>query len=424
MNNLVPLLPLIVTFLIFPVIALLVLRALPAPVRVPVFALVCLGGAFGLTVLAASHGVRMRNASAFLPIPIFFFALYMVLVGIQYWNVRRATVHKDSFTTFAFLFPILVLTYIKYTPDSWNVFHFLTGSKHLPEFFVGISYMAFRLSHMVQEVRNEVVPPPRFAEFLSFAFFPPTLSIGPINPYSNFHNSLHHPDPAVTPLGRSLLRVIVGATKYLFLSNLFNQLTYSGLLFDGSPHHPVDLVIAVFAYTLYVYTNFSGYCDMAIGISGLLGIHVMENFADPFLSRNLQIFWNRWHISLSTYMRDMMFSPLSKALIRRFGPKSAVHMIAISIFAVFLVVGVWHGAGLNYVLFGAWQGVGLVVCHYYTHYLKKRLGKQGYAAYMSNRTIERLGVVVTFTYFSLGLFLFANTVDQMGRIFQIVHWNF
>jgi len=420
MVNLVPLLPLLITFLVFPAAGLIALRAFPRAVRVPAFSAVCLGGAFGLTVLAASHGVRMRNAREFLPVPVFFFGLYILIVSIQYFNVRRAALQRESFTTFAFLFPIAVLIYVKYTPDSWNVFHFFTGTKHLPEFFVGISYMAFRLSHMVQEVRNGVAPAPGFAELLSFAFFPPTLSIGPINPYSNFHNSLQHPDPAVTPFERSLLRVIVGATKYLFLSNIFNQLTYSGLLFDGNPHPPVDLVIALFAYTFYMYTNFSGYCDMAIGISGLLGIHVMENFADPFLARNLQIFWNRWHISLSTYMRDMMFSPMSKALIRRFGPKSAVHVIALSIFAVFLVVGLWHGSGLNYILFGAWQGVGLAAVHYYTYFLKKRLGKQGYAAYMSNRAIEISGVLATFTYFSLGLFLFANTVDQMKRIFELV----
>jgi len=421
MENFIALLPLILTFLVFPLAAFMALRVLPQPIRIAAFAVVCLGGAFGLTVIAASHGVRMRDARTFIPIAVCFYCLYVAVVAIQYLNVRRAAAHKNPSATFAVLFPILVLIYVKYTPDSWNVFSFLSGSKHLPEFFVGISYMAFRLSYMVQEVRNAVVPAPRLTEYLSFAFFPPTLSIGPINPYSKFFKSLHHPDSTVTPLGWSVLRVIVGATKYFFLSNLFNQLTYAGLLFDGNPHPPVDLVIALFAYTFYMYTNFSGYCDMVIGISGLLGIHVVENFADPFLARNLQMFWNRWHISLSTYMRDMMFSPLSKALIRRFGPNSAVHVIAISIFAVFVVVGIWHGAGLNYVLFGVWQGLGLATCHYYTHYLKKRLGKKRYAAYMSNRSIEVTSTAFTFVYFSLGLFLFANTVDQMGRIFQIVH---
>jgi len=172
----------------------------------------------------------------------------------------------------------------------------------------------------------------------------------------------------------------------------------------------------VAGYCIYLYLNFSGFCDIAIGVSGLLGIHVHENFDRPFRSRNLQELWTRWHITLSTYMRDMLFAPLSKILIRRFGPKSAPHCIAVSITVVFVLLGIWHGAGWNFVIFGFWHAIGLVVVHYYTIALKKRLGKAGYIKYQENRVIFHISNALTISYFALGLFLLANSMRGMGTI--------
>jgi D-alanyl-lipoteichoic acid acyltransferase DltB (MBOAT superfamily) len=261
---------------------------------------------------------------------------------------------------------------------------------------------------------------PSIWEYLSFAFFVPTLSSGPINPYSKFIGSIRAPDRSKTPVSRSLLRIVVGLTKYLFLGSLIVQFTYAGLLRDGHPHAVIDLIIAVPAYTIYLYCNFSGFCDMAIGVSGLLGIEVAENFDRPFMARNFQEFWTRWHITLSTWIRDLVFTPLSKSLIRRFGPKSANHMIAASILVSFLIVGIWHGKGMNFLMFGALQGIGLVTVHYYTAWLKRRLGRDGFAAYRKNKFIRAVATVMTFTYFSFTLFFFANTWEQMHMIRDVL----
>jgi D-alanyl-lipoteichoic acid acyltransferase DltB (MBOAT superfamily) len=270
---------------------------------------------------------------------------------------------------------------------------------------------------MVHEIRNEIVPMPGFSEYLSFAFFVPTLSIGPINPYSAFHNSLTKPDRSLTPIGRSWGRILIGMTKYIFLGNLANQLTYDGLLADGLPHHWVDFPIAVAGYCAYLYLNFSGFCDIAIGVSGLLGIHVQENFDHPFSKRNLQEFWAHWHITLTNYMRDMVFVPLSKALVRRFGPKMAPHCIALAIAIVFLLMGIWHGAGWTLVIYGLWHAAGVVAVHYYTLFLKKRLGKVGYARYRENRVIYHIANAVTLAYFALGLIFVANSMHGLTIIF-------
>ena len=155
---------------------------------------------------------------------------------------------------------------------------------------------------------------------------------------------------------------------------------------------------------------------MSIGVSGLLGIEVAENFDRPFLARNLQEFWTHWHMTLSTWIRDLLFTPMTKSMMRRFGPRSANHVIAASIFISFLVVGIWHGTGLNFLIFGALQGIGIATVHYYTVWLKKRLGRDRFATYRRNSVIRSLATAVTFIYFSLTLFIFANTWKEILAI--------
>jgi len=321
----------------------------------------------------------------------------------------------------AFLLPIAMLILIKYVPPALNPLQPLlkaVGAKTLAVFFVGISYVAFRLSHLVMEVRNRVVPCPSFWEYLGYAFFVPIVSIGPISPYSVYRATFARASVSRELTKSSFARVLLGFTKYLFLATLFNQLSYAGLLLDGHPHPYLDLAIAMVCFYFYLYFNFSGYCDMAIGTAGLLGIEVRENFNNPFAARNMREFWNRWHITLSTYMRDMVFSPLSKALVRVFGPKSTNHVVAVAIMCVFLLIGIWHGVGWHYMAFGFVHGLGVMANHYYTLILKKRLGKAGFAAYNRNVWIHAAAVGATFIFVSASLFLFANSAKDTLRIIR------
>ena len=101
----------------------------------------------------------------------------------------------------------------------------------------------------------------------------------------------------------------------------------------------LDAILAVLIYPLYLFCNFSGACDMAVGLSGVMGIVIMENFDRPFAARNPKELWTRWHISLTTFLRDMMFTPMVKVLARRFGQRHIHHIIAFSIVSVFVVIG-------------------------------------------------------------------------------------
>ncbi len=353
------------------------------------------------------HGADSRYAPTFLA--------YLALVVFQYAMLRVFAEKGDWKPWLAFCTPIFALVLVRYVPPS------LYASSSLPygPYFIGISYLAFRCSHLVIEVRNGAVKMPGFFEYLSFSFFVPTMSVGPINPYSNFRRAFAA-EPPVFPIGRAALRVLVGMVKYKFLGSICFQLTYSNLLLDDHYHHWIDLPVAVIFYYLFLYCNFSGFCDVAIGCAGLIGVPVIENFNNPFAARNMREFWNRWHISLSQYMRDVCFSPLSKYLARLLGPANINHAIALTIMVVFLLIGIWHGTGWNYVMFGFLNGVGVIVTHYYTIGLKKWLGREGFRAYNSNPWIHAVAVMVTFCYFATTLFFFANTPKEMKEIFSIM----
>ena len=356
---------------------------------------------------------------------LFLLTTYLAMVCFHYLVMRIAARRGRWIPWVAFFSPIAFLIAIRHAgflQDIVSTYFPGVHSGPLLGLYVGLSYMTFRLSHLVVEVRNGVVEQPGLGEYLSFAFFVPTFVVGPINPYSLHKTSLDAPSRDVTPLHESLLRIVVGATKYQFFGNIFNQLAYRNLLLDGHPHPAIDLVIAAVAYHLYLYCNFSGFCDMAIGGAGLLGIQVKENFRNPFAARNVQEYWNRWHITLSTWMRDLVFSPLSKYLAVRLGPRNARHGIAVAIAVVFLLVGVWHGVGWHYALFGAAHSIALVIHHYYTFGLKKRLSKAAFQAYNDNTLVSVAGGAITFACTTAFLFLFANDLPTMRKILEAIQF--
>jgi len=347
------------------------------------------------------------------------FVIYLALIVGLYLTMCLFADKRGRWPWLAFFAPIAALIVVRYLPVSAYVAlgHALGKSfRGVPQ-MIGISYLAFRCSRLVLEVRNEEVKKPNFLEYLNFAFFLPTMPVGPINTYANYRRGFT--EKYDVPAGRAALRILVGAVKYQFLGNLCNQLTYSGLLLDDHPHHWLDLPVAMVCYYLYLYLNFSGFCDMAIGAAALIGIPVPENFENPLAARNMKEFWNRWHITLSVWMRDVVFSPLSKFLVRVMGVHLADHAIALTIAVVFLLVGIWHGVGWGFVAFGTAQSLGVVVVHYYTIFLKKRLGREGFKAYNESRWIHAAAMPVTFCYFAASLIFFACSFDQIKQILAL-----
>lgn len=387
----------------------LVMRRLSGTWREVLFAGLNLAGVYGFLFYGHQSHYTER------------FVFYLGLIFFQYIMVVAFSEKQGGKPWLAFFTPIMALIVVRYIPGSFYVeLGHTFGAKWqgVPD-MVGISYLAFRSSRLVLEVRNGAVKKPGFWEYLNFCFFLPTMPVGPINSYGNFRRGFEAV-PLDFPVGRCALRILVGFVKFEFLSMLCNQLTYSGLLLDDHPHHWIDLPVAILFFYLYLYFNFSGFCDMAIGTAGLIGIPVPENFDNPFAARNVKDFWNRWHITLSQYMRDVVFGPLSKFFAHALGHAYVDHAIALTIAVVFLLMGIWHGVGWNFVAYGAVHALGVVANHYYTIVLKKRLGREGFKAYNANPWIHAVAVVLTFCYCATSLFLFANTFPGMKEILSLL----
>ena len=345
------------------------------------------------------------------------FPMYLLLVGGQYLMLRWFADAPGRWPWLAFFTPLAALVFLRYVPlDFYTALGHKLGRTWLRiPTLTGISYLAFRCSRLVLEVRNGTVKKPGLWEYFTFAFFVPTMCVGPINTYANFRRGFAA-TPCEVPAGRAGLRILVGLVKYGFLGPVFNQVGYEGFLRNGHFHPWLHLPVVMVGYYLYLYCNFSGFCDLAIGAAAWIGIPVPENFDNPFAARNIRDFWNRWHITLSHWMRDIVFAPLSKWLVRWLGPARVNHAIALAILLVFLLVGVWHGVGWNFALYGLIHGLGLVINHYYTIGLKRWLGREGFKAYMENRWIHAAAVVVTFCYCAASLMFFANTLAQLEEI--------
>jgi D-alanyl-lipoteichoic acid acyltransferase DltB (MBOAT superfamily) len=308
----------IIALLIYIGVCRLVMRHLSGLGREMIFAILNLFGVYMLLF----YGRQPHYAGIFLA--------YLAVIGFQFLMLWQFSEKKGWLPWLAFFTPIVALIVVRYTPVHVYValarvagIIWTSGKPAL----VGISYLAFRTSRLVLEVRNGSVKRPTFCEYLNFAFFLPTMPVGPINTYANYRRGFEA-IPWDVPAGRAALRILVGLVKYQFLGGLCSQLDYTSLLLNDHPHRWTQLPLAMVFYYLFLYCNFSGFCDMAIGAAGLIGIPVPENFEDPFAARNMREFWNRWHITLSQWMRDVVFAPLSKYLVRVFGPNNANHAVA------------------------------------------------------------------------------------------------
>lgn len=415
---------LICVILLFPIMATIVLgrwrSRSPGPLNVALFALVNLGLTYAILVATSWHGIYPKRELIYVAAPAAYLCAYVGLTLIHFLLIRSAATQgsRKAWLT-ALGYPLLMLIVIRYLLVYWDPFlPFLSQFSKVTSvgLFVGISYLSFRSVRLTVEVRNGVVPVPTIAEFLGFLFFCPTLTIGPITTYSMFRKGLYTPDRTVTPLGNSVLRIAKGLAKYLFLASLLSQLTYTALILDGHPHGWFDLLVAAFAYYLFLYCNFSGFCDIVIGASGLVGLQIDENFRNPLGARNLQDFWSRWHMSLSFFMRDLVFQPMMMWFMRRLGAKRMNEAMIVPTVTIFVLIGVWHGLQWNYILFGLAHGLGVLFVVYLTHFMRKQLGAQRYRDYLANPVARVSAIAMTLCYVAATHFLFANTLAQMTRI--------
>jgi|SRR5690554_699620 len=256
-----------------------------------------------------------------------------------------------------------LLAYFKYANffiDSFvNSFNFFGGSLDsfslniiLP---VGISFYTFQtMSYTIDIYRNKITPTKNWISFFAFVAFFPQLVAGPIERASHLLPQFSKVYKfKYSALKSGLLLVAFGLFKKMVIADrlaiLVNQV-YS----DPTAHSGQELIIATVFFAFQIYCDFSGYSDIAIGLARTMGFDLMKNFNAPYFSKSITEFWRRWHISLSTWFRDYVYIPLG-------GSKNGTYKTYLNLFIVFVVSGLWHGAAITFIIWGAIHGIIIVL---------------------------------------------------------------
>jgi alginate O-acetyltransferase complex protein AlgI len=254
------------------------------------------------------------------------------------------------------LLNIGLLIYFKYTNFIIQIINDLRGSQIAPlDIFLplGISFIIFKaLSYIIEIYLENIEPVKSIRDFTLFIFYFPTLQLGPIERASNFLPQVEEDSPLTKEMiGTALFLIMSGLIKKVVIAdyigiNFVDRVFESPLRFTG-----VENLIGAYAYALQLYTDFSGYTDMALGISLFMGYRLTDNFNSPFKALSIADFWRRWHITLSSWCLDYIFKPLQIKFrgMNLFGN-------ALALFITFLVIGIWHGPSWTYIAFGAIHG--------------------------------------------------------------------
>jgi alginate O-acetyltransferase complex protein AlgI len=221
---------------------------------------------------------------------------------------------------------------------------------------VGISFYTFQtLSYTIDVYRGQLPAERSLLRFALFVSFFPQLVAGPIVRASEFLPQLREPrDVRAEQVQLGLARIFRGLCKKVLLADLLAASLVDPVFADPSAFGPLDLALALYAYAFQIYCDFSGYSDIAIGAALALGYVLPENFDRPYLAQNVREFWTRWHITLSTWLRDYLYIPLG-------GNRGTKGRTTRNLLLTMLLGGLWHGAAWNFVLWGAYHGLLLVL---------------------------------------------------------------
>ena len=220
---------------------------------------------------------------------------------------------------------------------------------------VGISFYTFQiLSYVIDLYRGKIALQRNFFYLLMYVSFFPQLIAGPIVRYETVEQEIRERQVTMDDLAQGFRRFVVGLAKKLLLANQVAQV--ATIVYSGNPANYGSLMywLAAIAYTLQIYFDFSGYSDMAIGLGRMFGFHFLENFNYPYISLSVTEFWRRWHISLSTWFRDYVYIPLG-------GNRVSRGKWVRNILVVWGLTGLWHGADWNFLLWGLYYGVLLLI---------------------------------------------------------------
>jgi D-alanyl-lipoteichoic acid acyltransferase DltB (MBOAT superfamily) len=276
-----------------------------------------------------------------------------------------------------------------------------TGASPLDFRWLGFSYLAFRLIHTLRDRQTGRLPSTTLAEFLIYAIFFPAFSSGPIDRLERFLKDLRSPAPLdIGESGEAVRRLVIGLFKKFALADTLAIIALNPQIV-GQITHPGWLWIMLYAYAFQIYFDFSGYTDIALGTARVLGIRLPENFNNPYGRTNLTQFWNNWHMTLTQWVRTYFFNPVTRWLRVKQPLLLPLVVMAIGQIGTMLLIGLWHGITLNFVIWGLWHGVGLFLQNRWSNWVKRSpLGQV--ESKWAKQSISFAGWFLTFHYVVFG----------------------
>lgn len=252
--------------------------------------------------------------------------------------------------------------YFNFTFDNFNNFIELVGYEgtyfeNVPQIAlpIGISFYTFQtMSYTIDVYRGNVKANHNFIDFAAYVTMFPQLIAGPIVRYIDINEQLRNKNISLSNFTKGVERFIIGLAKKVIIANSFASIADT-LFAENYDSLSTPLIwLAIIAYAFQIYFDFSGYSDMAIGLGRMFGFNFLENFNYPYISRSIKDFWRRWHISLSSWFKDYVYISVG-------GNRKGKLRTYLNLFLVFFVTGLWHGASWNFVVWGLFHGVFIVI---------------------------------------------------------------
>lgn len=219
---------------------------------------------------------------------------------------------------------------------------------------IGISFFTFQtMSYTIDVYRNEVKTEKNFLNFMTYVSMFPQLIAGPIVRYETIHKELNKREISLNNFSNGFIRFLEGLFKKVIIANTLGAL-FLEISTNFEIYSSFTLFLGLLAFSFQIFFDFSGYSDMAIGMGKMLGFNYLENFNYPYISKSITEFWRRWHISLSSFFRDYIYIPLG-------GSRCSKLKNIRNILIVWILTGFWHGASWNYLLWGLYFGIILLL---------------------------------------------------------------
>jgi membrane protein involved in D-alanine export len=321
------------------------------------------------------------------------FCVYDYLVIQVYLKVRKKFGRNAGWYWCFLLLSLAPLIGNKLLTLTANPLHILA--------FLGISYMTFKGTQIVIEIYDGIIEEVPAFEFFYLMLYFPAITSGPIDRSRRFSEDInrHIPkDEYLEMVGTGLFKICLGMFYKMVLATAF----YQGVLWLGRAKGIQAALCYMYSYGFYLFFDFAGYSLMAIGVSYLFGIVTPENFNKPFISKDIKEFWDRWHITLSHWFRDFIFSRLMMRFIKHKCFKSKLTGASVGFIINMGIMGLWHGLTIYYIMYGLYHGVLLAVTEVYQ---KK---SKFYKKHKKDKWFMFVEWFITFNLVMFGFFIFSG----------------